>query len=668
MTCQGTKTHNVAQANKASGNARCDFLLVSDRLQVLGDMHACGEATFNSLSVELPGPAGGTTTVETQDNKDQPNGYAGLDADGRLPVSLLPAADEVDTPSAISMDTTTTIVDTVGADVFTPKWAAWVHATTYVIEDSTVSETGYTALAVSYGGSALNVYNSNGTLYGTIPIDSGNNIGIVVYDLDGNVSWTARIVSSAPIVRIFDLHWGRSGNLLTRGTWSTSLSTLTLYDSANVANSNVLTKTAGGNTDVFIAKFGSDGLDTWIAKIASAGNDDAFANKTYTIRDNKAGEVVVVVAFGGTINIYSEGNTFITKTVVGSVAPYTDIVIAKYSPNGYPAWAATATNILRVYPITSDINEAGEIILGLSVEDAAAVTFSNYDGTVGAMFVPPGGGLAGIVTKYSASGVYQFTSTANGSGDPTTCNSVAFTPTGDILMSGDDQTFLQIWNADNNITMLTANVPGIQAAYIIKFSSTGFMIWFVFQGGTNIDSYGEIFPMSDGFYLKFGAATANAAATAPIMNSDGTLYATVPSSAAAPASDYVVRYDYDGFASQYLKQSLDDVSVHNDGAISGERSGTSNLYDSAGVAALVITSPTGTSVFVAKYENKYVMTIPSGPSNGFLKNIVADGGGDLYIRGALKTADGVSEQVIVDNGAQRQLIWSDVSNSWITSV
>ncbi|WP_435016113.1 Ig-like domain-containing protein [Tundrisphaera sp. TA3] len=117
-----------------------------------------------------------------------------------------------------------------------------------------------------------------------------------------------------------------AGNLYVTGTFSTSV------NFGTAANPGVLT--AGGASDIFVAKYGPNGAEVWARGLAGAG---ASASKGLGIAVAASGRIHVAGTFQGVVD-FDPGPGVASLASVG----YADAFVAGYNPDGSYAYALRA--------------------------------------------------------------------------------------------------------------------------------------------------------------------------------------------------------------------------------------------------------------------------------------------------------------------------------------
>jgi preprotein translocase subunit YajC len=165
-------------------------------------------------------------------------------------------------------------------------------------------------------------------------------IFITKYDSNGNVLW-AEGAGGTDIDRGYGVSVDAVGNVYLTGFFSSSSIT---FDSTDLTNAS------GGNADIFITKYHSNGTVLWGKGAGGTDDDDAWSVST------DAGDNVYVTGDFSSSSI-TFGSTVLTNLNEGSH----DIFITKYDSNGNVVWAKSAGGTSGDYAYSVSTDATGNV-------------------------------------------------------------------------------------------------------------------------------------------------------------------------------------------------------------------------------------------------------------------------------------------------------------------
>lgn len=392
---------------------------------------------------------------------------------------------------------------------------------------------GGTGITQGYGlavDSSGNCY-ITGNFYGTTNFDPDNPGGPNQKTSVGGSSWDAWLVSFNPN-GVF--RWVRTWG----GTYSDSGRGLDFDDTDGIYVSGSFCRLvdfnpAGGdprqsNTDsfdCFVCKYDTAGNYKWVKTWGSPGDDRAFGVAA------KGGNVYITGNFQGTgVNFNPDGSHPLNSN--GS----DDVFLSAFNYSGTFKWAWNwgGTN--------SDVGA------GVAADSSGNVYCVGYFRGYNVNFNPSGsdlrsangGGMDSFLSKFNASGNFQWARTWGGS-SMDSAEGVAINTSGDVIVTG--YFYGTAWFNPNNSDPRTVNGGSYEDAYMSRFDSTGVYKWVHSWGstmndrgfGVAIDDIGNMY--ASGFFN--GAAN--------FAPSDGGC--SEPPSNLTPAGDadaYLIKYMPDG--------------------------------------------------------------------------------------------------------------------------
>ena len=325
------------------------------------------------------------------------------------------------------------------------------------LTDNSLVVTGFYRSTATFGAGETNE---------TILTSAGNtDIFVARYNSDGTLAW-AKSAGGTSFDRGNGITALTDNSVVVTGEY---LGTATF--GAGETNETVLTSVSAGNTDIFVARYNSDGTLAW-AK--SAGS--TFGNVSNAITALTDNSVVVTGSYVGTAT-FGAGETNETVLTSGT----SDIFVARYNSDGTLAWAKSAGGSV------SFIQDIGFGITALS--DNSVVVTGQYAGP--ATF---GAGEAGatiltsveasdiFVAKYNPDGTLAFAKGAGGT-NADIGNSITALTDDSVVITGEFFESATFGAGETNETVLTA-FGGTSAIFVAGYNSDGTLAWAKSAGGT----------------------------------------------------------------------------------------------------------------------------------------------------------------------------------------
>jgi hypothetical protein len=217
---------------------------------------------------------------------------------------------------------------------------------------------------------------------------------------------------------------------------------------------------SGGASDVFIAKYNTQGTLLWARKAGGNGYDEAYALAVDT-----AGNAYITGAFEGTATF---GSVMLTNAS-GSI----DIFVAKCDSNGTFLWARRAGGAF---------DDAGN---GLALDAETNVFVTGFFSTNAAFgstnIIAPGLAADIFIAKYDVSGALQLVRQAGGANQDSG-QAIAVDATGHILVTGQFRAAASF--SGTNITGSGADI------FVARYDPLGNLAW-VRKAGGNDPIYGD---------------------------------------------------------------------------------------------------------------------------------------------------------------------------------
>lgn len=304
--------------------------------------------------------------------------------------------------------------------------------------------------------------------FGTVALanSGGYDMFLVKYDSLGNVLWAKSAIGTSNDEGIscsVDLN----GDIIVTG----------FYGGATITfDTIVLTNTIPWTSDIFMAKYSSNGDVVWAKSVG--GSDHDFVNYCST---DTFGNIYVTGRFD------SDTLTIGSSVLINSGA--SDIYISKFDNSGNAIWAKSAGGASFQDALCCTTDNNGNVIIsgyfyGPTLDCGATILTNSGPSITPDMFIVKYDSSGNVLWAKSAGGIsYEFGS------------SCATDAVGNIIVTG---TF-----SSNNITFGTTVLSntGFSDVYIVKLDPQGNELWAKSEGGTGgdeamsctTDLYGNIF-------------------------------------------------------------------------------------------------------------------------------------------------------------------------------
>ena len=444
-----------------------------------------------------------------------------------------------------------------------------------------------------------------------------------------------------------------SGNMYIAGFYQQGTATIT--DEAG--NPIGTLPTAVGRIG-FVSKFNSSGVYQYSRIIDGSGNIDEIRSVTC----DSSGNMYIAGTYEGTPTIKDQNTTPLgTLPTAEFVACY----VSKFDSSGvyqYSRIIDSAGND-QVNSVTCD--SSGNMYIAGTYEGTPTI----YEVTSGGVSTPVGTlptaeFIAGFVSKFNSSGVYQYSRIIDGSGNDQV-NSVTCDSSGNMYIAGYYQQGTPTIKDEDDIPLGTLPTPVERAGFVSKFNSSG-----VYQYSRIIDSAGNdqvnsvTCDSSGNMYI----AGYYQQGTPTIKDEDDIPLGTLPTP--VERAGFVSKFNSSGVyqysriidGDRFITDEITSVTCDSSGNmyIAGFYSGTGTIKDEAEFPLGTLPFTEGRGGFVSKFNSSGVYQysrIIFLEASDEITNVTCDSSGNVYFSGyytgtpTIKDQDGVPlrRQVSVSN-------------------
>ncbi len=383
--------------------------------------------------------------------------------------------------------------------------------------------------AMFYYNVDFNVRNLDGTSTGRtyVSVAGSTGVALVKYNSSGTVVWSVRILTQNNAVT--GLLVDNSGNVYGFGQRGANM--FRLYNANDVLTGVTVGYTGGGDSVIF--KYDSNGNPLWAARIANTFGE----TMTGAFVDSSGNVYVSSTNLTNAKSVFnSDGTVFKTLLYVGG----NDTCLVKYNSSGFAQWAATIGGSSNEDGGRVFVDSSGNVcIVGVSISNPLSIYNANDTlfGTISTTTNDVFFIRYNATTGNALSGIFLLSGTGDdGLTDTFIDNS------GNVYLTGTySSNPLNINNFNGTSSGTTLTNSGNYDAYLLKYNSSGTLLWATRCGGTAYDESRSISIGSDGSVYLVGNYQSN---PITIYNSNGSVFATYN---LVVANDmFIVKYNSNG--------------------------------------------------------------------------------------------------------------------------
>jgi hypothetical protein len=295
--------------------------------------------------------------------------------------------------------------------------------------------------------------------------------------------------------------------------------------------------TNAGSNDGFVVKYDSSGRPLWARRIGGTASDTAGSVTT-----DSSGNIVVTGSYASNpLNIYATNGTTVSFALTNTGG--SDTYIVKYDSSGTPLWARRMGGTGSDLVLSVDTDSSGNVIV-VGIYNSNPLNIYAANGSTVSFTLNNSGGNDTFVVKYDSSGTPLWARRLGGTGSDR-ANSVSTDSSGNVIVAGwYTSSPLNIFAANGSTVSFTLAISGSLDAFIVKYDSSGTLLWARRMGGTGLldDQANSVSTDSSGNVIVTGNYI-----TSPFnifAENGSTVLFTLTNSGSSDA--FVVKYDPNG--------------------------------------------------------------------------------------------------------------------------
>lgn len=319
-----------------------------------------------------------------------------------------------------------------------------------------------TGVAVDHQNNVIVVGNFVGSADfggGVLKSAGSNDVFIAKYSADGTFQWAKRFGSTYEDW-VGSVAIDKSNDILIAGYFTGN----TNFGGLGINNQ--------GGQDVFVAKYGPDGVHLWSTGFGDTGNEEAIA-----VAVDASDNVIVSGTFDNSVNF---GGTKLTTN--GS----TDTFLLKLTPAGAHSWSSGYGGSMTDQPAGLAVDASGNIFLS-----ATFTGMSSFGGTA----QNSSGGSDVMLAKYSSDGTHLWSTHYGGSGTDAS-GALATDSSGNVISVGSFQGTATFGGS----SLMSMGQPS--DVFFAKYSPDGTHLWSKRLGGPKAErAYSVTVDRNDNIFI-----------------------------------------------------------------------------------------------------------------------------------------------------------------------
>jgi hypothetical protein len=374
----------------------------------------------------------------------------------------------------------------------------------------------YVSFASNSSSITINNFNDvsggviNASPYGILTTVGDYDTVIIKYNKAGQVQWVTSITGVNYDAARGAISVDSSGNVYVTGLFFSNPITINSANGVSGGNINVSAfGTLAKNidfSDSYIAKYNTNGIAQWATSI-----EGSFSDIVTGIAVDSSGNIYVsgwYVSNPVTINSFTSIiSGVINVTSFGTLANVADrdYYIAKYNTNGIAQWVTRigGNGLDESWRVATD--SSGNVYLTGNI-DPPSVSINSYNNVSGGSInvssfatLTTVGSWDGIVVKFNTNGIVQWATSMGAVGASTSGTDIVVDSSNNIYLTGCYNNTIMInsyggisGGAIVNVAFGTLSSLGNSDTFVIKYDSSGNVIWATSLGGSTVDKYATI--------------------------------------------------------------------------------------------------------------------------------------------------------------------------------